>query len=131
MELYIDEVKNAGEIENECLVLKCYSNDTDWPENYMVFDQTYDSDGDVSNKVRHCYIFPEKIKSEDDDSPTYHKWSDGDKIELYTRNGRNRIVNENGTKVFKYFWKLGNTVWNADGDVVNFIKIAGKVDLKI
>lgn len=123
MELYIDEVKSAGNIDNECLVLKCCSNNTDWPEKYMIFDQTYDSDGDVSNKIRHCYIFPERIKGEYDDAPTLHRWEDGDIIELHTRNGRNRVVANGNNKIYKYFWKLGNSVWNADGDEVTLLKI--------
>ncbi|MBG6028375.1 hypothetical protein I5F10_12355 [Proteus mirabilis] len=131
MEVFVEEVRNAGDIEKECVVLKCYGNDVGWPEGYIVFDQTYDADGNESNKIRHLYIFPDKTKGEGDDVPTYYRWAYGDIIELYTRNGRNRIVKDGTQTVFKYFWKLGNSVWNSNGDKVTIIKIEDKSEFTI
>lgn len=108
MDLEIRRIKNAGTVE-ECLVLRvkedCNSGD------YLVFDETYNEDGSVSNKLRHLYIF---------DS---HSLSEGDFIWLFTHKEGHYDTHKNKSKTttHKFYWGLGNSIWNQEGDKVYVI----------
>ena len=108
MDLEIRRIKNAG-TEEECLVLfvkeDCNSG------NYLVFDETYNEDGSVSNKLRHLYIF---------DS---HSLNKGDFIWLFThKEGHyDTHINKSKTTTHKFYWGLGNAIWNQEGDKVYVI----------
>jgi len=107
MNLRIKEVKDKGDLENERLVLSVSKDDNTL--GYVVMDTTFDEEGDVSNKGRHAYKFPEK------------EVSAGDLVVLYTRakpNGRSaeKVAKDGKTKTHFFYWSRETTVWNQDGD---------------
>ena len=105
MELEIRRIKNAG-TEDECLVLRvnaeCNSG------NFLVFDETYQNDQTVSNKLRHLYIFaPYTLRL-------------GDFVWLFTHKVGEYSTHRNtsGTTTHKFYWGLDNSIWNQNGDKV-------------
>jgi hypothetical protein len=72
---------------------------------FLVLDTTYTSSGDVSNKVRHPYWFPDKAVKK------------GDLVVLYTKKGKSSSTeNKDGTTNHFFYWGLDSNVWNNDGD---------------
>lgn len=89
--------------DDERIVLDV-TDDTDIGE-YLVLDTTYTSAGNVSNKVRHPYWFPDK------------KVKKMDVVVLYTKRGKSSSkVNKDGSTSHFFYWGLNNNVWNNDGD---------------
>lgn len=87
---------------NERVILRVL-NDCDLG-NYMIMDTTYNkTDGKISNKLRHSYIFPIRAVKK------------GEYIILYSLNGKDDIGVENNTKVHYFFWNVGY-IWNNTGD---------------
>ena len=85
-------------------------------KDYAVFDQTYDSEGAVSNKHVHFFKLPVlNIIS-------------GDEIVIYTGENINKraikepINNGKNTK-YRYFLKFGSKIWNKDHDKASVVKI--------
>ncbi|WP_312746696.1 hypothetical protein [Sphingobacterium multivorum] len=78
--------------------------DTDIGE-YIVLDTTYNSNGNVSNKVRHPFWFPDYTVKK------------GDIVVLYTRKGKtNHKLNKNGSHSHFFYWGLNSNIWNNEGD---------------
>ncbi len=72
---------------------------------FLVLDTTYNSNGQVSNKVKHPYWFPDKEVQK------------GDTVVLYTKKGENSSkINTNGTTTHFFYWNLDINIWNNDGD---------------
>ena len=76
---------------------------------YLLFDNTYNSEGILSNRHRHVYFFGAlEVKK-------------GDYISLFTRNKRNgdidRFVNKRGTYTYQLFWGIEHEIWNNTGDM--------------
>lgn len=73
---------------------------------FVLFDSTYDEEGNVTNKERHLMVFPSiNLKR-------------GDRVILYTRVGRNVIPPANPLVPVNYtiFWGLDHKIWNTAGD---------------
>lgn len=73
---------------------------------FVLFDTTYDEEGNVTNKERHLKAFPSiNLKR-------------GDTVTLYTKVGRNVIPTANVFAPVNYiiFWGLDHKVWNNAGD---------------
>lgn len=73
---------------------------------YIVRDTTFTKDGKkISNKWVHAHQFSaQPVKK-------------GDKVVLYTKNGTaSKKDLGNGNTEYTYYWSLGNSVWNDDGD---------------
>lgn len=71
---------------------------------FLILDTTYNK-GEISNKARHPYWFPDK------------KVKKGDLVILYTKKGtENTIVNKSGSTSHFFYWGLNSNVWNNDGD---------------
>lgn len=105
MEIEIRKIRESG-TENECLVLRATAAcDTG---SFLVFDETYNDDNTVSNKQRHLYIFPS------------HHIEEGDFIWLFTHKEGEYATHKNtsNTITHKFYWGLGNSIWNKDGDKV-------------
>lgn len=107
MNLRIIAVRDKGDLEKERLVLSVSKDDNTL--GYVVMDTTFDADGDVSNKGRHAYRFPEK------------EISAGDFVVLYTRAKPNgwsteSVAKDSKTKTHFFYWGRETTVWNQDGD---------------
>jgi hypothetical protein len=104
MKIKIHSIENKGDLDSEVVWLDVVEDVTDLGY-YMVCDTTYTDDNHISNELRHAYWFPTKAVKK------------GDWIALYTKNGTNGTSsNKRETTTHKFFWKLGRTVWNKDGD---------------
>lgn len=78
---------------------------------YAIVDKTYDKDGNVSNKFRHIYRFPDvTVKM-------------GEFIRLHSGKGRyHRQDNSNNTVTHHFYWNADENIWNDGGDEVTLIK---------
>ncbi len=101
----IVEVQNRGNAANERVVLEA-TGDCDIGF-HVVADCTYNPDRSVSNKLRHCYLFPKQMITT------------GDRVVLHTGIGVDYTspLNANNT-TYHYYWNLGVAVWNDAGDGV-------------
>ncbi|POD96409.1 hypothetical protein [Pectobacterium odoriferum] len=117
MDLEIVSVENKGEIDSERLVLKAKADDVStW--DYAVLDNTYGKEDDVSNKNRHVFYF-------DDESP-YVTLDKGEVIYLYTKRGKYQKKEVSGVLHHYFYWCLGKSIWNKDGDEVTLINVSEK-----
>ncbi len=110
MDVTILYIKDSGDKNHERIILKAI-NDCNIGK-YILFDTTYKED-QISNKLRHCYWFPDKeIKS-------------GDKIILYTKKGHESSKqNKSGIESHFFYWDLDNTtIWNKKEDCAVVIKV--------
>lgn len=103
MQVKIISVHNQGSYESEYVLLKV-SEDCDIGK-YQLCDTTYTSDGQVSNKLRNTYWFPDRLVKK------------GDLVSLWTKTGKNTTdKNDSGTPIHRFYWNLAKPVWNNDGD---------------
>src|ERR1043165_3716711 len=102
MNVKIRGVEDSKDHDNERLVLDV-DGDTDIGD-HLVLDTTYTSDGNVSNRARHPYWFPDQ------------KAKKGDVVVVYDKKGTNTKEERNGCTIYFYFWGLNSSVWNDDGD---------------
>ncbi|MCD3616437.1 hypothetical protein KX362_23410, partial [Escherichia coli] len=73
---------------------------------------TYEN-GQVSNKHRHVYFFPDKSVKK------------GEYVILFTRSGKNKTGtwnDDDDTVTHRFYWGLDTTVWNEDGDEALVLK---------
>lgn len=109
MHLEILRVRDAGDLENERIVLKANQVcEISW---YILLDNTYDEYGNLSNLWRHVYVFPKiKVKA-------------GDFIWLYSKKGENSSRgNKSNTTTHLLYWGLDETIWNKEKDAAHLIK---------
>ena len=79
----------------------------------MLCDTTYKDDHTISNELRHLFWFPKKTISK------------GDFVKLMTKNGTaSTFVNRSATTTHVFYWNLGKTVWNKDGDAAILLNLA-------
>lgn len=111
MNVSIRKVADSSKHSDERLILDVLE-DTDIGE-YAVLDTTYTPSNSVSNKVRHCYWFPDK------------KVKKGDLVVLYTNPGTNTIQkNKDGSTTHFFHWGLKVSVWNNTGDCAVVLHIS-------
>lgn len=115
MDISLDKIVNAGE-ENEYLLLSV-NKDCNLGK-FLVYDTTYDQDGNVSNKLPHLYRFPDMVIKKDR-IPL---------VRLYTcRNYTTQEwVNPIGVNNLILSWRLQETIWNKEGDRANLIEISNE-----
>lgn len=111
MDIQILKVKDAGNIEDERIIFKVDNDcNINW---YLIFDNTFDEDGRLSNVWRHLYIFPNlNVKA-------------GDFIWLYTKSGTNFCrSNDSNTTTHLLYWGMQNTIWNSGNgqEVAHLVK---------
>ena len=97
---------------NECIVFRMLEDSN--LSRYILFDNTYDEDGNVSNINRHNFIFPNLNVNK------------GDFIRIYTKKGeRNAFSNKSHTTTYELYWGFDEeyTIWNNPSDVAVIIKI--------
>ncbi|WP_442513920.1 hypothetical protein [Pseudomonas promysalinigenes] len=118
MKLKILSVKEQGDANAEYLMLQALEDCN--LSNYAIVDNTYDSNGAPSNKLRHTYFFPStQVKK-------------GDYISLHTKAGRNaKAETTNGNPLYRFYWGLATSVWNDTGDTVHLLEISGISKLRI
>ncbi|MBC3239531.1 hypothetical protein HU723_10095 [Pseudomonas lurida] len=112
MKLRISAVGEQGDASKEYLMLSALDDCN--LSSYAVVDNTYDSSGKPSNKIRHTFFFPTKQVKK------------GEWIVLYTKPGVYKLGQTNNDKPLHYFyWGLTNAVWNDTGDTVHLLEISG------
>lgn len=83
---------------------------------YLLSDSTYTDKGQLSNKVRHVYWFPDK--------PVRRC----DYVRLYTRGkgaaDKSECINKSGTTTHVFYWNLKTAVWNDEGDYAVLLEIS-------
>ncbi len=108
--LSIHSAEHKGELDKECLWLEVHE-DIPSLSYYSVCDTTYTDDDHISNELRHVYWFPKKSVKK------------GDWLLLYTKVGKSSSsVNNHKTTTHTFYWQLGRTVWNKDGDAAMLFK---------
>ena len=93
MDIVIDYIRDAGDIDKERIVFKA---EKDTQLGKFLIAESYELDNSrFSSSLKNLYWFPDQeIKS-------------GDRVVLYTKaGGRNIIENEDGTKSYFYYWNL-------------------------
>jgi hypothetical protein len=104
MDLQIVVVENHGDQTKERVWLKA-DKACDIGK-YVISDTSFLPNGNVSNKLRHVFWFPDQsVKA-------------GDFILLHTGSGKATAPakNDQNTMTYTYFWNLKEPVWNDDGD---------------
>lgn len=103
MKLKVISIEGKGDLGKEVVWLDVLE-DCDL-QDYMVSDTTYTGDDTISNELRHMFWFPKRLVKK------------GDYVALLTREGANGTsTNSRKTTSHQFYWKLGRTVWNKDGD---------------
>lgn len=109
MELIVEKIDRKN--DKECILLKVEEDCNLWP--FIIFDATYDENGNSSNLLRHSFIFPsQNVKK-------------GDYVIVYTSKGESQhYKNRVGTTTWEYYWGLDVNVWNDKGDEALLIKVS-------
>jgi hypothetical protein len=103
MKLKIYTIDNKGNLDKEVVWLDVLE-DCDLSY-YMVCDSTYTDSNHISNEHRHAYWFPSIAAKK------------GDWVALHTRDGKNTTAsNDRDATTRHFYWNLGRTIWNKDGD---------------
>ncbi|HYR74360.1 MAG TPA: hypothetical protein VEM96_00835 [Pyrinomonadaceae bacterium] len=104
MNIKIHSVVGKGDLDKELTWLQVLADVSDLSF-YMVCDTTYKDNNSISNELRHIYWLPKQSVKQ------------GDWIAVHTKDGKNTTVkNEQGTTTHHFYWNLGRTIWNKDGD---------------
>lgn len=113
MKIGIHSIEHKGDLDKEVVWLDVLE-DVAQLSHYMICDTTYLESGLVSNELRHVYWFPDAAVKR------------GDWIALRTKRGRNRTgSNDRGTASHTFYWGLGSTIWNKEGDCAVLFKLGG------
>lgn len=90
MNLEIERVADNANDEERVVLYVLEDCNLNW---YLLFDSTYDENGNVSNKHRHMYVFPDQQVKK------------GDYVLLYTKTGKDHThVNKVGTTTYNLYW---------------------------
>jgi hypothetical protein len=103
---------HEGETERITLVVLKDTN----LDQYVIIDNTYDSAGNIVNKERHAYWFPNQLVKT-------NEW-----VRLYTGKGTYSFTKEVRGGVLKnihnFYWGLNSSVWNKNGDEAYVIHLS-------
>ena len=88
-------------------------------EFFTLADTSYVAPGMISNKLRHHFWFPKQ------------KADKGDQVVLVTGHGVNQIVQRNGYRTHIFYWQLGHSIWNDDGDTAVIFALDGWTSKKV
>ncbi len=104
MNIRIHSMADKGNLDKEVIWLEVIEDVNDLSY-YMICDTTYTDSSHISNELRHLYWFPTKSVKK------------GDWLALRTKDGQNATTpNDRATSTHTFYWKLGRTIWNKDGD---------------
>lgn len=98
MRLAILSVANKGDLKKERLVLNVRAN-TDIGE-YILLQTVYDSG--LTTHTYNTYWFPDK------------KVKTGDIVVVYTKDGRENEIEENGHRIHFLYWGLSMPIWSEE-----------------
>lgn len=100
MILKIIGIKDHQDMDKQRLVLQ--ATDDGNLINYAVVDNTFTTKGELSNKHRHFYSFPD------------YEVKKGDYVVLYTKQGTDTPQKHGEDQYHYFFWNLEVSVWNED-----------------
>lgn len=113
MELQIIEIRDASEKDERIFMKvteKCNLS------SFLIYDETFDAEGNPSNLLPHMYRFP-NVEVEK-----------GDRVSLRTQHKNKKnykgTLFDNMTPCHFIYWGLDTNIFNNDGDTVHLIKIA-------
>ena len=113
MNVKIIKIYNKGDYDKEYVSLEVMA-DCEIGM-YMISDTTYTEKGEISNKIRHVYWFPDKKVKKDD-----FVW-------LFTRpkksTDKNEWSNKSNTMTHAFYWDLKTAVWNDKGNYAILFEI--------
>lgn len=117
MNLKFKKIGNKGK-DNEYILF--YAEGDVSLHNYLIHDDTFDSDGDISNKLRHMYRFPRiSVKV-------------GQYVALYTKKtGRYVLGNCGTTPCHIFYWGTNTSIFNQDGDTLYLLLISQTAKAKL
>lgn len=117
--LTVHSVGGKGDLATECVwldVLEDIANLSD----YALCDTTYIKPDRISNELRHIYWFRRLPAKK------------GDWIKLMTKEGNaSTAPNNRNTRTHIFYWGLGRTVWNKDGDGAILFTLASWSTLRV
>lgn len=100
----IHSIEGQGNLERECVWIDVLEDVGDLTS-FMVCDTTYTDDRHISNELRHIFWFPKTSVKK------------GDWIALRSKDGKKTTgSNDRGGTTHTFYWNLGRTIWNKDGD---------------
>lgn len=115
MDIEIIKVYNPGE-DNEYIRLRV--NRSCNLSKFLIYDTTFDQEGNVSNKLPHVFRFPNLLVSSDD-TPL---------IRLYTKRNyqTQKWMDPGQINNLILSWRLNETIWNKDGDKATLVEISNE-----
>lgn len=96
--------ETIGGASKEWVMLR--ANETLNTQFVMVSDTTYADDGNISNKLRHCFWLPDLVLQK------------GEFLCLNTGKGKSEFVALPNNRMYDYYLNLGEPIWNDHGDRV-------------
>lgn len=118
MDIELGGIRNpGGEYEYILLKVNCDCN----LSKFVIYDTTYDDDGNVSNKLPHFYRFPKYVVKADK-TPLIRLYSSMNyKIQEW--------VDPKGVNNLILSWRLNETIWNKEGDKATLVEISDEDEL--
>ena len=117
--LTIDRVNNKRQEPEEFIQFHVHTSAINLNE-YLFYDNTYESDHELSNAQRHMYRFPKSNLA----------LSEGDVIRVYTQEPtpatrKGAHVHDKGLNVhyYNFYWGLKHDIWNNDGDKATLLHV--------
>lgn len=109
--------QKIGEKGKEDEYILFYAEDDCFLHNYLIHDDTFDADGDISNKLRHMYRFP------------YISIKKGQFVALYTQKEGQYNLGSYTHNYIKYdchifYWGTNTSVFNQEGDNLYLLLIS-------
>lgn len=116
----INAIADRGDTKKERLVLVANRLIQEGSK-FLIFDNTFDQQGNVSNRNRHLYGL--KLKED---------VSKDDFVVLYTKKGLFKTSTSKDSEKLHhfYYWGLAESVWNKDEDEVVHIVDASQIKTK-
>lgn len=118
MDIELTQICNPGE-EFEYIMLRV-NRDCNLKK-YLIYDTTYDQDGNISNKLPHFFRFPS----------LYVRSQNTPFIRLYTtKNYRiQEWVDPRNVNNLILSWRLNETIWNREGDKATLIEVVDEDEI--
>lgn len=118
MKIKIIEIREAGK-KDERVFMKVLEDCN--LSNYIIYDETYDEDGEPSNLVPHMHRLPRVVAKK------------GSYISLRIQGNPNKsswgTLDDKVTPCYYEYWGLDRTIFNQNGDTVHLVEIADEKSL--
>lgn len=118
MDLKFKKIDNKGK-DNEYILMQAMDGCN--VHDYLIHDDTFDQDGELSNKLRHMYRFP------------CQEVNKGDYIALFVKkSGKYKLgTTTNNYPCHYFYWGANTDIFNEDGDNLYLLKIGQTVKIRL